>query len=224
MSVTAFSKPLPSPTLLTDEEVIRRVVAGEVSLFEVLMRRYNQRVYRAVRAVLRDDDDAEETMQQAYINAYTHLHQFQERAKFSTWLTRIAVNEAIARLKKRRNAPTQDRDPEEEMKRAASNTPTPEQEAITTDLRAALESVVTDLPENYRSVFVLREVEGLSTAEVAECLSVSEDVVKTRLHRAKSMLRDGLFERVGASAENIWTFQAPRCDRVVKAVLEALSS
>ena len=189
MSVTPFSKPLPSPTLLTDEEVIHRVVAGEVSLFEVLMRRYNQRVYRAVRAVLRDDDEAEETMQQAYINAYTHLHQFQERSKFSTWLTRIAVNEAIARLKKRRGALTQSGDPEEEMRRTASSTPTPEQEAINTDLRGALESVVGDLPENYRSVFVLREVNGLSYEEIGYSLNVAVGTVKSRLARARQLLR-----------------------------------
>jgi RNA polymerase sigma-70 factor (ECF subfamily) len=172
--------------------------------------------------VLRDDAEAEEVMQQAYINAYTHLHQFQERARFSTWLTRIAVNEAIARRKKLRSPLGAAAESEDVMDEFAAGGPSPEQEAITTDLRATLEVVIAALPENYRSVFVLREIEGMSTSEAAEALSLTDDVVKTRLHRAKQMLRNDLFNRVGATLENVWSFHATRCDRVVKNVLESL--
>jgi RNA polymerase sigma-70 factor (ECF subfamily) len=222
LSVSPFEKSLPAPAALSDEEVIARIVAGEKALFEVLMRRYNQRVYRAVRAVLHDDTEAEEVMQQAYINAYTHLHQFAERARFSTWLTRIAVNEAIARRRKLRSPLRATSDTEDTMNDFAAAGPSPEQEAITTDLRATLEAVIGHLPENYRSVFVLREVEGMSTSETADALSVSDDVVKTRLHRAKLMLREALFQRVGATLENVFPFHATRCDRVVKAVLDQI--
>jgi RNA polymerase sigma-70 factor, ECF subfamily len=201
---------------LTDAEVIRRVLDGDTALFEILMRRYNQRVYRAVRAVLRDDTDAEDVMQQAYLNAFTHLRQFAERAQFSTWLIRIAVNEALARTKKRdRFSPLMELEMESEM-------PDPEKQALTTQMREVLESQLAELPAFYRTVLVLRDVEGLSTAETAECLEVSEDVVKTRLHRARAMVRDGLAKRAGITLDTIYSFGNARCDRVVANVMDRI--
>ena len=202
----------------TDEEIIRRVVAGETSLFELLMRRYNQRVYRAVRAILRDDAEAEDVMQQAYINAYTHLHQFAERASFATWLTRIAINEALARVRPARAAAPHD----EIMENLESNTPDPEQQAVASELHDLVEREIAALPERYRSVLMLREVEGCSTAETAEALGVQEDVVKTRLHRARGMLRDNLYRRAGLTYDGLFTFGQARCDRVVAAVMERI--
>ena len=202
---------------MTDPEIITRVLAGETALFELLVRRYNQRVYRAVRAILRDDDESEDVMQQAYVNAYQHLHQFEQRAQFSTWLTRIAVNEALARRKKRR--PMED----ESMELIESNEPDPEQQAAASQIRHVVEREVAALPAGYRSVFVLREVEGLGTAETAESLSLSEDVVKTRLHRARTMLRDNLYRRAGVTMESLYTFGNARCDRVVANVMAEIS-
>ena len=202
---------------MTDPEIVARVVAGETALFEILVRRYNQRVYRAVRAILRDDDEAEDVMQQAYVNAYEHLHQFEQRAQFSTWLTRIAVNEALARRKKRRF--TEDDD----MELLESSEPDPEQQAATSQIREVVEREVAALPAGYRSVFVLREVEGLGTAETAESLSLSEDVVKTRLHRARTMLRDNLYRHAGLTMESLYTFGNARCDRVVAEVMARIS-
>ena len=203
-----------------DEEIVRRVVAGETALFELLMRRYNQRVYRSVRTIVRDEAEAEDVMQQAYINAYTHLHQFAERASFATWLTRIAINEALARVRPKGLRAVDE--PDEIMESLQSNTPDPEQQAVATELRDLVENEIAALPEHYRSVLILREVEGCSTAETAECLGVQEDVVKTRLHRARTMLRDNLYRRAGLTFDGLFTFGQARCDRLVAAVMARL--
>jgi RNA polymerase sigma-70 factor (ECF subfamily) len=213
--MTAFELELTSPQL-SDEEVVNRVVAGEVALFEILMRRYNQRVYRVVRSIVRDEADAEDVMQQAYVNAWQHLRQFEERSRFSTWLTRIAINEALARVRRRQMRAEV---PEEAMNDIESRLPDPERQAVTSELRQVMESEIGGLPETYRVVLMLREVEGLSTAEAAECLNVSEDVVKTRLHRARTMLRDNLYRRAGIGLENLFSFGSSRCDRVVEWVM-----
>jgi RNA polymerase sigma-70 factor, ECF subfamily len=202
---------------LTDAEVVRRVVAGDTALFEILVRRYNQRVYRAVRAVLRGEDEVEDVMQQAYLSAFSHLGQFAERAQFSTWLIRIAVNEALARLRKRGRI-------EWEIPEMESTEPDPEQQAQASQIRAVVEEELEALPATYRTVLVLRDVEGLSTAETASVLSVSEDVVKTRLHRARAMVRDGLARRAGESLQAIYPFGNARCDRVTAKVMENLGA
>jgi RNA polymerase sigma-70 factor (ECF subfamily) len=204
---------------LTDEEIVERIVAGDAALFEILMRRYNQRVYRAVRAVLRDDDQAEDVMQQAYLNAYRNLRQFEKRSQFSTWLTRIAVNEALARRGKRRGG---DED-ETMMELVASSAPNPEQEAAASELREVMQREIADLSDGFRAVFMLREVEGLSTTETAEALGISEDLVKTRLHRARTQLRDNLYRRAGVTLESLFAFGNARCDRVVAAVMARLT-
>jgi RNA polymerase sigma-70 factor, ECF subfamily len=219
-------EPLAAATLaLSDEEVVRRVCAGEVALFEVLMRRHNQRVYRAARAILRDEAEAEDVMQQAYVNAYTHLGQFTGRARFSTWLLRIATYEALARVRRRSRiteieAMTESGDGGGILH---DRGPNPERQAFIGELRRTLEGGVDALPEAYRSVFVLRDVEGLSTAETAECLGLSEDVVKTRLVRARAQLRRQVSEQIGRSVRDLFTFEAPRCDRIVAAVLAMIA-
>ena len=210
---------------LEDEEVVRRVRAGEAALFEVLMRRYNQRVYRTARAIVRDEAEAEDVMQQAYVNAYLHLDQFAERARFATWLTRIATYEALARVRRRSRfteieTMTESGDPGGALMERGPN---PERQAFFAELRRTLEGGVDALPEAYRSVFVLRDVEGLSTAETAECLGLSADVVKTRLVRARAQLRRKISEQIGVGARDLFAFPATRCDRVVAAVLARLS-
>ena len=204
---------------LSDEEIVERIVAGDAALFEILMRRYNQRVYRTVRAVLRDDDQAEDVMQQAYLNAYSHLHQFERRSQFSTWLTRIAVNEALARRGKK-HGEEQD---ETMMELVASGAPDPEQQTLASELREVMQREVEALSDGFRSVFVLRDVEGLSTAETADTLGISEDLVKTRLHRARTQLRDNLYRRAGVSLESLFAFGNSRCDNVVAAVMTRLA-
>lgn len=205
---------------MTDEELVDRIVSGDGAMFEILMRRYNQRVYRAVRAVLGSDDEAEDVMQQAYLNAYAHLGQFERRAQFSTWLTRIAVNEAIARRAKQQRRFGGEEDAMLEL--AQSNDPNPEQLAVASELRDVMQREVGALPDSYRLVLVLRDVEGLSTAETAASLEVSEDVVKQRLHRARTMLRDNLYQRGGVTLQSLYAFGNSRCDRVVAAVMERI--
>lgn len=205
---------------LTDEEIVARIVAGDSAMFEILMRRYNQRVYRAVRAVLGSDDDAEDVMQQAYLNAWRNLKQFEGRAQFSTWLTRIAVNEALARRRHGKNETTGEDDVVNGI--ADENRPDPEQQTITNEIRTLLEREVAALPETFRTVFVLREVEGLSTGETASCLDISEDLVKTRLHRARAALRDNVIRRADLTTESLFTFGNARCDRVVANVMAAI--
>jgi RNA polymerase sigma-70 factor (ECF subfamily) len=211
----------------TDEQVVSAVLGGRRELFEVLIRRYNQRLYRVIRGVLRGDEgEIEDVMQQAYVNAYLHLDQFAGRATFSTWLTKIALYEALSRTRRLGRTISLDEAVENGAEgiegRMHVDTPDPERQALTGELREALEGAIEQLPPAYRTVFMLREVEGLSTSESAEILGVREEVIKTRLHRARGMLRHDLYERVGATSPAAFTFHASRCDRIVARVFEAL--
>jgi RNA polymerase sigma-70 factor (ECF subfamily) len=206
---------------LSDEEIVARVLDGDKPLFEVLMRRHNERVYRAARAIVRDDHEAEDVMQDAYVRAYSHLAQFDGRAKFSTWLTKIAVYEALARAKRQGRYEQLD-DYSLERLMPTTPPPDPERQAFGRELAALIESAVDNLGDGYREVFMLREIEGLSTAEVAQILDVSEDVVKTRLSRARHAIQQDLLDRTGAAAGTAFTFGQSRCDRVVAAVLARL--
>jgi RNA polymerase sigma-70 factor, ECF subfamily len=199
----------------TDDAVIARVLAGDRGSFEVLMRRYNRRVYRAARAVVRDEGEAEDVVQDAWVRAYTHLRQFSGRSSFATWLTRIAFHESLARRRYRvRHLPLD----EHEAGLPASTRP-PEQEVGAQEVASALGAAIDALPVRYRMAFVLRDLEGLGTAEAAACLDVPEATVKTRLHRARALLRSRLDAMLGVSADGVYAFGGPRCDRVVAAVM-----
>lgn len=214
---------------LSDEEVVQRVCEGEVPLFEVLMRRHNQRLYRVARSVVKDEAEAEDVLQQAYLNAFTHLGQFESRSKFTTWMTRITLNEAFARRRKLdRSFSLTDRLPRQDSDGTPMDVPTtsasdPERQAYAGELRRALEEAVDALPQDYRTVFMLREVEGLSTLETGDSVGLSEDAVKTRLHRARAMIRQSLTLRLGDAASTAFSFPATRCDRVVAFVLARIS-
>lgn len=206
-------------TAMTDADVVARVLAGETALFEILLRRYNQRLFRIARSILRSDDEAEDAVQQAYINAFTHLSQFAGDAAFATWLTRIAIHEALARTRQRTRRAETDLEEQEQMNRLVSDRRSPEEQAADRELTGLVEAAVDELPELYRTVFMMREVQQLSTAETAACLEVSEESVKVRLHRAKAMLRDNLASRVEANAALAFTFLGTRCDRLVAKVM-----
>jgi RNA polymerase sigma-70 factor, ECF subfamily len=213
------------PKPLSDEEVVVRVLAGETAMFEIVMRRHNQRIYRVARAILRNDGEAEDVMQDAYVRAYEHLHQFAGRAKFSTWLTRIAVHEALARQRRSKRyeevGPTSEREGDP-MDRFASLTPNPEQQMSNSELRRLLEQAVEKLPDAYRAVFMLREVEDMSTTDAAYALEITEENVKVRLHRARALLRKSLFAVAGTESREAFNFNAVGCDRVVKNVFERI--
>ena len=209
---------------LTDAEVVAGVLEGHTALFEILMRRHNERVYRAARAILKDENEAEDVMQQAYVNAYAHLRQFDGRAQFSTWLTRITINEALARVRRSRTYQCVDDDTvDAESFAHRVESADPEQQAAAGELRVVLEWAIDRLADGAREVFVLREIEGMTTAEVAAALDVSEDVVKTRLSRARAAIRRDLMARSGSSAPDVFRFYKPRCDRVVVEVLARIA-
>lgn len=209
-------------SVLADEEIVARVVAGETPIFELLMRRHNQRIYRAIRAILRRDEEVEDVMQQTYLNAYRHLAQFEGGARFSTWLTSIAVNEALARLRRGRIAEARDAG-EEPIAVLPAREANPEAAALGAEMRAVLEQSILALPERYRAVLMLRQIEGLSTEETAESLGIQPDAVKTRLKRARVMLREDILARTGISLEGLFVFRDTRCNRVVAAVFAAIS-
>lgn len=208
----------------SDELIVRQVLDGNTAMFELLMRRYNERVYRTARAIVRDEQEAEDIMQQAYVNAFTHLRQFHGEARFSTWLTKIAINESLARVRRRGRYEVFD-DGLTDVEPFMSHNPAanPERQAFAGELRRLLESAIDGLPDGMREVFVLRDVEGLSTSEVADALGVSDDVVKTRLSRGRAALRRALLESTGATAPEAFRFYRPRCDRIVQAVLARIA-
>jgi len=210
-----------------DSEVVDRVRRGETDLFEVLMRRYNQRLYRAARSVFPADPiEAEDVVQDAWVRAFAHLSQFEGRSSLATWLVRITLHEAWARARRlRRTEPLgaagdgADGHGKEFIMEETSAAPDPESDAAGTEMRAILEAAVASLPETYRTVFVLRAVEDMSTEETAESLELTTDAVKTRLHRARGLLRKELLVRAGASQAALYPFLGARCDRIVAAVL-----
>ena len=220
-------KLLPRPAALDqgqpDAEIVRRVAAGEVALFEVLMRRHNARVYHAVRAILRDEDEVEDAMQQTYLQAYRHLAGFNGASSLSTWLTRIAMNEAMMR----RRSEGRTRKGLAGLEHAAQLAPpvrSPESQADAREWVGLLERAVDGLPEKDRLVFMLRVVDGRSTAEAADALGITPNALKTRLRRARALLQERLLALAGEGAAEAFAFHARRCDRVVAGVFAALGA
>ncbi len=199
-----------------DAEVIRRVCAGESELFQVLMRRHNEMVYRAARARLSSEAEVEEVMQKAYLLAFSKLAQFEGRSKFSTWMVRITLNVASTHAGKIRAVPT--------MTEAEPVTDGPEDQVATNQLVEFVQNEADQLSESLRTVFLLRDVEGMSAAETAECLGLTDEAVRVRLHRARKQIRDGLLDRVGALGPSLFRFYAPRCNRVVDRVMNSITA
>jgi RNA polymerase sigma-70 factor (ECF subfamily) len=217
--------PTAEKVQLSDEEVVERVLGGDVSLFEVIMRRYNTRLYRVARSILRNDAEAEDVMQDAYVKAYEHLGQFEGRAQFSTWLTRIAVHEALRRVRKSarfEDWALSEEDAEDRMNRFPSKDQNPEQQISNSEAAYLLEQAIQELPDGYRAVYMLRDVEEMNTAETAATLGLTEDNVKVRLYRARAVLRRHLYSTIGSKAVHAFQFHAVRCDRVVSSVLDRI--
>ncbi len=209
---------------LPDSEIVERVLEGEKGLFEILLRRYNQRLFRVVRSYMRSEDDAKDIMQDAYVKAYTKLAQFNHEASFSTWLIRIAINEALQQIRKKKRQ-TINYGKTERLDNVfhlpATNQMNPEKQTITSETRHLIEEAVDRLPEKYRIIFVLHQVEGLSNPEIAACLKLSDSNVKVRLHRAKNMLKEELFKSTNDAT--IFEFGNHKCDLMVEAVMERIT-
>lgn len=194
-----------------DYQLVRSVLAGVRSDFETLVRRHNQRLYRATRAITRSDSDAEDALQQAWLEIYRHLAQFRGDARFSTWATRIAINSAVSHVRKSR--------PVAEISDAESTAAGPDAALETAQLGHLLETCLGELPQGHREVMVLRDVLELDTAETATCLGLTEEAVRVRLHRARAAVAAAV---TGRTLEGVYSFDGARCDRVTRNVLDAL--
>jgi RNA polymerase sigma-70 factor, ECF subfamily len=210
----------------SDAELAARVAAGDQHAFELLMRRHNRQLFRAARSVLRDDAEAEDALQDAYLLAYRAMGQFRGDARMSTWLTRIVVNEAIARSRKRaREAEVTPlfADPGLELRQGEDTmddgADTPERGAMRAQARALVERSLDALPEVFRTVFMLRAVEEMNSEEVAACLGIPEATVRTRYFRARAMLRASLETQFDVALGDAFSFDGERCNRIVAAVL-----
>lgn len=215
---------------MEDAALVACVQAGEREAFRHIVQRCNQRMFRVVRGVLHADADAEDAVQEAYVRAYERLDTFRGESSLATWLTRIALNEAYGRLRRRRD--TVDIEQDEVMLRASAQVVAfpgyalqadPADAAARAQLRRLLEQAVDALPEAFRLVYVLREVEGCSVEETAAALGLREETVKTRLHRARRQLRAALHEQVATSLPDAFVFLGARCARMTEAVMARIA-
>ncbi len=216
---------------LSDTEIARRIALGDRDAFELLMRRYNQTLYRTARSILKDDAEAEDAVQEAYMLAYRAMGAFRGDAKLSTWLVRIVVNEAIARARKRsRRAEiiqlsSGEREPDADVSEESMNEATPEQPehaAVRAETRRLLEGKIDALPDAFRTVFVLRALEELTVEETAATLGIPAATVRTRFFRAKGLLREALAREIDLVFGDAFAFAGGRCDRIVAGVLARL--
>lgn len=213
---------------LADDRLVEMAREHDVAAFEALMRRHNRRLFRVARAILRDQDAAEDAVQEAYLRAFTRLDAYRPTGRFSAWLTRVAVNEALMMRRRERDATVSLDDVGDETRFAPDpaglvDAPTAEQFVEAAHARALLEHAIDALPENFRIVFMLRVVEGLDVRETAECLDLNQTTVRTRLFRAHRQLRADLAARLRSESSEIFDFGADRCDRIVTRVLARLT-
>lgn len=212
-----------------EAELVARARANERGAFRAIMQRGNQRLFRIARGVVRDEAEAEDIVQETYVRAFTNLSAFRGEASIFTWLTRIALNEAHGRLRKRRN--NVELDEVETMQKLGGHViafpgvdavSSPESDAERMQVRRLIESSIDELPVDFRTVFIMRDVEELSVAEAAAVLGIREETVKTRLHRARRLLRAALSDRLAAQTSDIFTFLGARCERITEQVLASM--
>ena len=214
---------------LADDELVGLASKGETAAVRTLVRRHNQRLYRAARSIVLDDGEAEDVVQETYVRAFTHIGSFRGESSFTTWLTRIAMNEALGRLRRRRTTVPWEEAIESEIEAEVIQFPgtlepeNPERAMGGREIRALLERAIEKLPEKFRIVFVARLVEELSIEETAASLSLRPETVKTRLHRARALLRKELNDELESLLSGTFPFAGYRCDRLTEAVLRRLA-
>jgi RNA polymerase sigma-70 factor (ECF subfamily) len=211
-----------------DSELVDRTRAGDMRALEALMRRHNRTLYRTARAILRDDGEAEDAVQEAYLQAYKALGSFRGESKLSTWLVRITANEALMRRRKKARAavvvPMDAATSNEQLEDLMSEEPGPEDGALRGEMRRLLENRIDALPDGYRSVFVLRALEEFTVEETAAALDIPEPTVRTRYFRARGLLRESLARDIDRTLEEAFGFAGERCDRIVAKVLERIAA
>ncbi|HEY4651878.1 MAG TPA: RNA polymerase sigma factor [Pontibacter sp.] len=209
---------------LPDAAVVARVLTGEVALYELLMRRHNQKLYRVIRSYLKQEQEVEDAMQDTYLKAFEKLYQFRSDALFSTWLIRIGINTALARLREqKRLSPVSaltDQPEDFSYLLPQTNSMSPERITIQQEVKQLLEKAIDQIPEKYRIVYTLREIEEMPIQEICQCMDLTESNVKVRLHRAKAMLKESLFKL--SVSPDVYEFGNRRCDAMVARVLEKL--
>jgi RNA polymerase sigma-70 factor (ECF subfamily) len=218
-----------APMASSDAELVAWVRAGDGRAFETIIRRYNRRLWRIARGIVKDEAEAEDVVQEAYVRAFARLDQFEGPGGFASWIGTIAANEALERLRRRgrgpapwRDGPDPCADDEQLVAMMTSNLPDPERLAASSEIRRLLEDAIDSLPDGFRAVVMLREVEQLSTAETAAILAIRPETVKTRLHRGRALLQKALGEKLTATAPGAFPFAGQRCDRTVAKVLARL--
>ena len=217
---------------IADAELAREVAAGNHEAMRLLMRRYNQTLFRTARAILRDDAEAEDAVQEAYISAYRSIGSFRSEARLSTWLVRITVNEALMRLRKTRRASNiipmeadaRIKHAVEQVEMNASSPDQPEAAAMRAQARRLLETKIDSLPDAFRTVFVLRAIEEMSVDEVATALEIPEATVRTRFFRARGLLREALAQETDLAVQNAFSFAGERCDRIIDNVMARIAT
>jgi RNA polymerase sigma-70 factor (ECF subfamily) len=218
---------MPQSARAADLALADRIAQRDANAFEQLMRQHNGRMFRIVRAILRDDAEAEDALQDAYVDAYRHIGEFRGTAQLGTWLTRIAVNHALMRLRKTRRErqviPMHESEPDALAEAESVPDPTAESPVTTTlraEMRELLERRIDELPVAFRTVFVMREVEEMTVDETAAALEIPATTVRTRLFRARALLRNSLANEIDIATRDVFGFAGARCDRIVAAVLE----
>jgi RNA polymerase sigma-70 factor, ECF subfamily len=210
-----------------DVDLARRAQARDAEAFRAIMRRHNQKLYRLARAIIRNDSEAEDIVQETYVTAFAHLANFRGEASLATWLSRIAINEALGRLrKKKRAAAVMSEAPAGDAQiipfPLAGGSDDPERTMAQRQILALVEQATDALPDIYRTVFVARVIEGLSMEETADLLHIKPETVKTRLHRARGLVRQKLDEQIGPILLDAFPFAGRRCDRLTEAVMKRL--
>jgi len=220
----------PSSQAAVDTELVSGTARGDHVAFEALMRRYNGKLFRVARAILKDDAEAEDALQDAYLEVYRHIADFRGDSQLGTWLTRIVINTALMRLRRQkrdrvvvpfgdRQQDAQDQDGSDLEDRKMESPPAA---TLRAELRRILERRIDELPIAFRTVFVMREVEDMSVQEAAECLAITPATVRTRLFRARALLRQSLEQDIGSATMDVFGFAGARCDRIVAGVLARL--
>ncbi|MGW9686071.1 RNA polymerase sigma factor [Flagellimonas sp. 2504JD1-5] len=213
---------------LQESEIIKRILAGERELYEILLRRNNQKLFRVVRSYIKDESEVEDIMQNTYLKAFEKLYQFKHSSAYGTWLIRIGINEVLARLKEKDRVVHLYQRPSEAKQNTILEIPdqnqlNPEKRIIRNEAKQLLENAIDALDTKYKTVYILKEIEEMSINDISDCLNITKSNVKVRLHRAKNTLKEKLYE-LTTNKEDVFGFGFSRCDNITDKVMAVVLS